>query len=277
MNSTAVPPSRLPAMTLLRLPAARSVEALMASFDQVSGPSPWLLSRTRDGGDGLGQRRLPRYVYLGPKGGDDPIRIAVTATIHGDEPEGALGLLRFLEEVEADPEGIRGYALFLYPLCNPTGYAAGTRAAAGGKDLNREFWQGSLEPEVRFLETEIWTHAFQGIINLHTDDTSEGTYGFVHGDVLSKNLLEPALRAAERFLPRDGRPCIDGFAAQRGVLSDCYHGILRSPPGLRYPPFEITFETPQRAPRDLQARAFAGALGSILTSYREMMAYAPNL
>ena len=39
---------------------------------------------------------------------------------------------------------------------------------------------------------------------------------FVSGDVLSENLLEPALREAGRILPRDQRPVIDGFAAQNG-------------------------------------------------------------
>jgi len=38
--------------------------------------------------------------------------------------------------------------------------------------------------------------------DVHSDDTSDGLYGFVGGDVLSENLLEPALREAEKILPR---------------------------------------------------------------------------
>ena len=31
---------------------------------------------------------LPRYLFIGPKGGDDTIRVGLFAGIHGDEPEG---------------------------------------------------------------------------------------------------------------------------------------------------------------------------------------------
>src|SRR6185369_7018446 len=95
---------------------------------------------------------LPRYVFLGPKGGGDTIRIGIFATIHGDEPEGTLGLIRFLQELTKNPGLAQGYVLFLYPLCNPTGFEDNTRHSRSGKDLNREFWQNSPEPEVRYLE-----------------------------------------------------------------------------------------------------------------------------
>ena len=43
---------------------------------------------------------LPRYVFIGPKGGDDPFRLAIFAGLHGDEPEGVHALVRFLSEKE---------------------------------------------------------------------------------------------------------------------------------------------------------------------------------
>jgi protein MpaA len=51
-----------------------------------------------------------------------------------------------------------------------------TRQSRSGKDLNREFWRNSSEPEVKLLQSEIVAHAFDGIISLHTDDTSRGFY-----------------------------------------------------------------------------------------------------
>jgi hypothetical protein len=53
---------------------------------------------------------------------------------------------------------------------------------------------------------------------LHSDDTSEGCYGFVSGDFLSEHLLEPALQAASAFLPRNEAPIIDGFNARHGIM-----------------------------------------------------------
>ena len=220
---------------------------------------------------------LPRYVYLGPRGGGDRIRIGIFAAIHGDEPEGALALVRFVSVLERNPEIAKDYALFLYPVCNPTGFEDHTRHSRRGKDLNREFWRQSTEPEVRCLESEIYLHAFDGLIALHSDDTSEGLYGFVSGDVLSEHLLEPALCEAERILPRDPRPVIDGFGARRGIITEGYRGVLASLPGVARPPFEITFETPQRAPLNAQVEACSTALETMLIQYRYLMAIGQNI
>jgi len=256
----------------------RSAEKLLAPFDELAAASPNVVAKPLVEIDSRGQKyTLPRYLFLGPKGGGDIIRIGIFATIHGDEPEGALGLVRFITALEKNPELAKGYALFIYPICNPTGFEDNTRHSHSGKDLNREFWVESLEPEVRALETEIWTHAFHGIITLHSDDTSRGLYGFVNGAVLSEHLLEPALQSAENFLQRNKRRTIDGFPARRGVLHSCYDGVLQSPAGLKQPPFEITLETPQDAPLHLQVEALNAALQTILTKYRYLMAVAQNI
>jgi hypothetical protein len=120
--------------------------------------------------------------------------------------------------LEAKPELAAGYYLSFYPICNPTGFEDGTRHTRGGKDLNREFWKNSREPEVRLLQAELISRSFNGVISLHTDDTSDGFYGFARGALLTRHLIEPALAAAEKFLPRDGRAIVDGFQAQRRHL-----------------------------------------------------------
>ena len=142
---------------------------------------------------------LPRYLFVGPRGGDTPIRVGIFAGIHGDEPEGVHALIQFIQLLEARPELAAGYYLSFYPVCNPTGFEDGTRHSRSGKDLNREFWKNSAEPEVRLLQAELQSRSFQGIISLHTDDTSYGFYGFARGATLTKNLIEPALAAAENF------------------------------------------------------------------------------
>jgi len=214
---------------------------------------------------------------MGAKGGGDTTRIGIFATLHGDEPEGALALTRFVSLLEANPETAKGYALFLYPVCNPTGFEDNTRHSRSGKDLSREFWRGSAEPEVRYLESEICMHAFDGIITLHSDSGSEGLYGFVSGAVHSQSLLEPALREAEKFLPRNQRRVIDGFSARRGIITSGYPGGLKSVPGLPRPPFEVTLETPQKAPLHRQVEALVAALQTILVEYRYLVAIGQNI
>lgn len=266
MNATLAP-----AFAAKSRSSPRAKERLLDPFEDLAGRSENLY-----GGAGpLGA--APRYLYLGERGGGDVLRLGIFATIHGDEPEGALALGRFLRMLEKDPEIARGYALFLYPLCNPTGFEDGTRHSRSGKDLNREFWRQSREPEVRFLESEICLHAFHGIVTLHSDNTSPGLYGFINGAVLSENLLEPALRAAEAFLPRNGQVNIDGFPASNGIINRGYEGVLRSVPGLERPPFELILETPQDAPLQLQVEASAAALRAILLEFRLLMAIGQNI
>lgn len=256
----------------------RSVADALAPLDTVTlGSANLLTNRAERFGVADGAVQLPRYTFIGPKGGDEPIRIGLFAGIHGDEPEGVFALVQFLRLLEARPELATGYCLFIYPVCNPTGFETNTRPSRAGKDLNREFWHDSREPEVRFLEAELAANAFHGIISLHTDDTSHGFYGYAHGATLTENLIEPALTAAEEFLPRNREAVIDGFAASNGVIRAGYNGVLSAPPEARPRPFEIILETPKAAAQALKEAAFVAGLQSILTNYRALIAYAPNL
>lgn len=220
---------------------------------------------------------LPRYLFIGPQGGGETLRVGLFAAIHGDEPAGAYALVRLIQLLERSPEIASGYCLFIYPVCNPSGFEDGTRHSRRGRDLNREFWNNSREPEVSLLQSELWAHAFHGIISLHSDDTSDGLYGFVSGATLTKDLLEPALAAASKVLPRNASDVIDGFAARDGIIHQGYQGILSAPHQSKPKPFEIVLETPSSAPQYLQEQAFVIALHTVLTEYRKFLSYAANL
>lgn len=196
----------------------RSISELLAPLEKIAASSPNLVANHEARFEVDGESyELPRYLFVGPRGGDTPIRVGIFAGIHGDEPE------------------------------------------------------------VRLLQAELQSRSFQGIISLHTDDTSEGFYGIVGGATLTKHLIEPALQAAEKILPRDERPIIDGFAARNGIIRDCYDGILSAPSKVRPRPFEIILETPAPPPEYLKEAAFIAALQTILDEYRKFIAYAPNL
>jgi murein peptide amidase A len=260
------------------VPSPRSIAELLAPLDELAAKSSNLIPKRGGKFEVAAQTfELPRYLFIGPRSGGDPIRLGLFAGIHGDEPEGVHALLRFVNLLETQPELATGYCLFLYPVCNPTGFEDRTRHSRNGKDLNREFWRRSAEPEVRLIESELVSHAFDGIIALHTDDTSHGFYGFAHGATLTKHLIEPALKAAEEFLPRNSNDVIDGFPARTGIIRKGYQGALSAPPIVRPRPFEIILETPSAPPTYLKEAAFVAALRTILVRYREFIAYAPNL
>ena len=219
---------------------------------------------------------MPRLVFQRP--GETPeTKIGIFAGVHGDEPAGVLALCDFVRALDDSAVRGRGYELHVYPLVNPTGYEDRTRHSRSGKDLNREFWCGSLEPEVALLEKVILREQYQGYISLHSDDTSEGFYAFSRGNTFTEHLLRPALATVEAALPLDRRSRIDGFHAEEGIIHTAYDGILSAPPGARPQPFEIILETPTQAPMHLQRGAFVLALVEILTHYRRFIAYGGDL
>jgi murein peptide amidase A len=270
--------SPLPIADLERSSSRRSIAQSLAPLEALAGQSASLLSKPLSLRDRAGLAfELPRYLFIGPQGGDEPIRVGLFAGIHGDEPEGAHTLVQLLTLLEREPELARGYCLFVYPVCNPTGFQDNTRHSRSGHDLNREFWNHSREPEVLALQSELSLHAFHIVMSLHADDTSDGIYGYARGATLTRHLLEPALTAAERFLPRSRQPFIDGFSARDGIVRDCFKGVLSPVPNVRPRAVEIVFETPQTAPQLLQHAAALAALRSILEEYRPFIAYAANL
>lgn len=264
--------------SLARRAPRRSIPALLAPLQQAAQESAHLIANSvGEFHRGLDRYPLTRFTFRGLRGGGDPIRLGIFAGIHGDEPEGVLALVRFLAELAARPEIATGYHIFAYPVSNPTGYEDNTRHSRSGKDLNREFWRASNEPEVYILEQELWQNQFHGIITLHSDDTSDGLYGFARGADLSKDLLQPALWAAEQYLRRNTSLVIDGFRARQGLIDGGYPGVLSGPPDLRPAPFELTLETPQLAPLHLQVEAHVAALHCILAEYRAVMAIAQHI
>ena len=235
---------------------ARDARSLLRPLLELARTCPALTIKTAGvfSSNGINYE-IVRVRFQGPRAEHDPLRIGVFAALHGDEPAGAEALVRWVGELAAEPWRVTGYDLTLFPLCNPTGYEDGTRFNRAGVDLNREFWRHSSHPEVGILERELAAGVFDGIITLHSDDTSTGLYGYAHGRILNEALLKPALRAAERIIPRNRLAVIDGFTAVDGLIHRCFEGVLSAPRAQRPQPFDIIFETPALAPMDLQIEA----------------------
>ena len=208
----AVPPShewKLRRKTPLVLNSIRKL--LRPLFEQIGQSSfAWRAESVGFWRTPEGRYWLPRLVFQRSRD-EARIRLAIFAGIHGDEPAGVQALCELVRTLDSAPWLGRQYLIHVYPLCNPTGYEDGTRESRAGKDLNREFWGGSLEPEVQLLEREILRSKYDGFISLHSDDSSEGLYGFVRGATLTEHLLRPALAAAEALLPVNEAAEIDGF------------------------------------------------------------------
>jgi hypothetical protein len=258
-------------------PPRRSLRKLLLPiFREVASSQCWRAESVGFWHTSEGRYWMPRLVFSRP-GEQSAIKVGIFAGVHGDEPAGVLALCDLVRALESSPVRGRGYELHVYPLVNPTGYEDGTRHSRSGVDLNREFWRSSKHAEVKLLEQEIARERYQGYIALHSDDTSEGMYGFARGATLTEHLLKPALAAVEAALPVNRDDVIDGFHAVEGIIRGAYGGILSAPPAIRPQPFEIILESPTEAPLHLQRGAFVLALVEILAHYRRLIAFGGDL
>ena len=256
----------------------RSTHSLLAPLESLAASSESLFPAHLEFQDRKGiSGSIPRFLFTGPGDRGSFLRVGIFAGVHGDEPSGAQAAVELLRRLHLDPRPALGYELFVYPVCNPWGYSHDTRWTKSGSDLNREFWRGSDEIEVLVLEGQLMKLAFDGIVSLHTDDTSPGLYGFVKGHQLTRHVLEPSLEAASRFLPRNFDKSIDNFQANAGIIEDGYSGILGAPPTQKPRPFEIVFETPSHADSDLQVEAHVAAILTMLGSFRAMISEGQNI
>jgi hypothetical protein len=221
--------------------------------------------------------RLARYVFLGPAANDDPVKLGLFAALHGDEAEGTQALVDFLLRLHLEPERARGYQIFVYPICNPTGFEDGTHTTRRGHDLATELWNGSKQPEAYYLERELGVQQFHGVVNLRSAKNTNGIHARVAAATLDKALVQPALKAAEKFLPRDTNHASDPIIPTTTVGRNRYEWGLGNPAELKPAPFELTFETPHKAPPELQAKAAAAALNKILEEYRPFLASQQNI
>src|SRR5688500_6286895 len=106
---------------------------LLAALDRACGDSVSLLRKPLPSFESEGNEYyIPRYLFVGPRGGAEPIRVGLFSGLHGDEPEGTAALVEFALALEKSSDLARNYFLFLYPMLNPSGFAAGTRSTADG-------------------------------------------------------------------------------------------------------------------------------------------------
>jgi hypothetical protein len=221
---------------------------------------------------------IPRLSFRGPPDGGDTLRIGLFAGMHGDDRYGPEALTAFFRRLEADPSPARGYHLFGYPILNPAGFEAHRNTTAGGHDLATQIWKGSPAPEAYFIENELRSLRFHGVVSLLSAPRAGGLHAYVCSSVLEKNLVWPAIRAAERFLPsQPAEDNVSGCLASVPGLTPGVRGILTHTPDLAPAPFEILLETPRQAPRAAQIEGLVVALHTVLRAYEALQAHRAHL
>src|SRR5678815_1028145 len=95
----------------------RSIDDWLSSVSQLATNSESLLWKPCGSFEDSGRTyTIPRFLFIGPRGGDDPIRIGLFASLHGDQPESTSALLMFLRILQTTPELARNFFFFVYPI-----------------------------------------------------------------------------------------------------------------------------------------------------------------
>ncbi len=184
----------------------------------------------------------------------------VSAGIHGDEPAGCAGLLRWAEKhLAALASRGRALPLLLLPCLNPWGLVNNRRTDGEDHDLNRLFHRNDLAT-INGIKALIKSRRFGLALHLHEDYDAEGNYIYeLHQENVSWG-PELLAKAAAVIAP-DPRRRIDLREFHAGTYFR--HGKLRSLPihpeaihlYRRHCPHVFTFETPSEFALEKRVRA----------------------
>jgi predicted deacylase len=165
-------------------------------------------------GDEAGKMQVSTYGQVGAQplvmvrlpaqprpGGKPPLRVLVSAGVHGDEPSGVLAAVEWISAAMKD-RGLRErFDIVVLPAVNPTGLVAQTRVTDGGQDVNRTFPAAGGQPsspESQAVHAALGEQTFDLFVDLH-GARSQGFFlirgkddGPVSGKILSA-MASPAL------------------------------------------------------------------------------------
>jgi len=218
---------------------------------------------------------VPKFMFLGQRGGGKPLRVALFAGIddHGSL-DGIAAIARLLTQTELNPSLAMDYAIFAYPLVNLFEYREPEHRI---DPFHRRYAEDRADGDVRFFRGELRKWGFDGILTLKTDPRAESFHATVRSELLAKEVVRPALEPVGKVTPVNSRPIKIRPGDPRARLADCADGRLTPPPEIRPHPFEVELFAPGSAPRESRISSLFIATHEILRNYRRLVAYAADI
>jgi murein peptide amidase A len=143
---------------------AYSYDELLRAWKELANKQGFSLQNV----PGPGERAL-LYAEIGAPG--KPV-ISLTSGMHGDEQAAPWALFSIVRDGLLDSR----FSYHVWPCVNPTGYRAGTRCNAEGKDINRSFNRGGETLEARAVISKVHDRRYLMQIDMHEDPEAEGFY-----------------------------------------------------------------------------------------------------
>lgn len=196
--------------------------------------------------------------------------IFLTAGIHGEEPGGVEGALRWLEGREWSKWRVNWLVL---PCINPYGWERNQRRNAQRRDINRQFRNPDACPEARLVKELVRGRRFVFSLDLHEDVDASGYYLYE----LRREppfIGERIVVAVGHVIPINRNTVIDGNRATGLALIRREANVERLKRRLRWPMAYHVFlhctdhilgsETPVQFPLEQRAQAHCAAVRTAL-------------
>lgn len=206
------------------------------------------------------------YVHLKSKS-EKPIKIFLSAGMHGDEPAGVEALTRFLEV--DNTHLLDKFEFYILPCLNPYGYSRNVRWNSDGLDINRTF-ENNLSQEAVLVKTLLADKQLDLSIDFHEDWEYQGFYLF--------EISKDNSQLGKDIINRLGCKCeikkekmIDGFINNNGVIKlDCEEfgeRVMALYLANNHAKHSINLETPTQWEFDKRVSAHLESLSIILENY----------
>jgi hypothetical protein len=208
---------------------------------------------------------IPSYVFIGPRGGSVPIRLALLGGIQPEDLISTSAIVKLLVELELAPLLAQDVALFSYPVANPV------RVSRRPPDFSTDFWTDAPDPTIRHFEQDLAGNRLDGIIAAKGNQAISGFQIQVSRRVIATEVLWPALEIVQRLVPLAPEP-IQAFPQ----LQNSRHALF-SPGQLPPAPFSMIICTPKHMPSENQISAIAFSVKQILYRYRTLVNHADKL
>jgi hypothetical protein len=241
---------------------ADPAQQIWLPLDMLAAESPSLAKWRGLAVDG---RVIPSYVFIGPRGGSVPIRLALLGGIQSEDLLSTNAIAKLLVELDLAPLLAQDFALFGYPVANPH------RTSHRSPDFTSDFWTGVSDPVIRYFEQELTENELDGIIAVKGNEPISGFQIQVSSRVIATEVLWPALELAQRLVPLASEPIQISPRLQSNGHS--LFSLGHSRPG----PFSLMIRTPRHMPFENQISAIAFSVKQILHHYRALVSHADSL
>lgn len=158
-----------------------------------------------------------------PSNVSDPLRVYISAGIHGDEPAGPLAIKNLIS-TDVFPAM---FEVWVCPCLNPTGFQQNCRENCEGKDLNRQYLQPAAREIIAHVSWLQQQPSFDLCLCLHEDWESLGFYLYELNPDNRPSMAQRVIDDVSHVCPIDYSDVIDGRPASGGVISPAFAPNLR--------------------------------------------------